>query len=77
MNVDLRNDGRGTIHVHAVGCADLNKAKFRHMESQWTQEAASAKDVVIDVYPPDHFDYEPKDWEEFAGDIHFYPCVTF
>ena len=77
--VDIRNDTRGTLHVHKAGCGDLRQAKYKAMETGgacWTADVTSQRDVVMDIYPPDNFDYDPAtEWQDFAGDVKFYPCL--
>lgn len=79
ITVDIRNDGRGTVHVHRAGCADLRQAKFRAMISHgsaWTAQVRSEQDVVLNVYPPEDFDYDATtQWQDFADDLRFYPCL--
>jgi hypothetical protein len=78
MQIDIRNNARGTIHVHKAHCGDLRQSKYAQLVrtgSVWTVEAASICDIVLDVYDPDDFEYDPADWRDYLGDLHIYPCV--
>ena len=71
---------QGTVHFHAEGCAHLSRRPLRdHLErDSFATEYASIKEVVCDWYPPDNFDYDENDPEQYAGyrsDIYFAPCV--
>lgn len=75
------------MDVHAAGCHDLGKAKYRPLfiTSQWTIDAATQKEVVEDVYGPDAGSFyeeygldpaDPTNWLHYRGEFHFYPCVN-
>jgi hypothetical protein len=71
---NLRDQSKGTFHVHAAGCADLIKHARREPEysNGWTIEAFSRAHVCDEVYPPGDFECEPG---EYVHDFHFFPCV--
>lgn len=72
------NLGGGTesMHVHATGCADTNKRLYFNADGWKIPDATSIKEIVTDIYPPSDFDYPESDWQDYAGDIRFFPCVT-
>ena len=79
---NLRDQSKGTFHVHAEGCADLARGARREPEygNGWTVEAATAEDVVLDVYGPEAGDFEfdpsdPADMAFYKSDFHFFPCT--
>jgi hypothetical protein len=67
----------GTMHAHAHGCRDL--ARYPHGADQggWTIDAATIRDIVEDIYPPDQFAYDPAsaEYETYRQDVHVAPCV--
>lgn len=75
-NLDRRESPDGTQqHVHVAGCADLRK-RYRQPVDAWTIDVESKVEVVMEVYPPDQFDYDPAtELSGYAGDIRFFPCV--
>jgi len=74
VQVTIINRGTGDIEVHKPGCRDLKRNS--RGASVWTIDAAELKDIVLDVYPPEDFSYNPEtEWEEFSGDIKVIDCV--
>jgi len=68
------------IHIHTPGCADTTRGIYRQREHgrRWIVEVSSLRDVVLAVYPPADFGYDAdRAWQDFAGDIRVFPCVTF
>jgi len=64
---------KGTFHVHAEGCADLNRGAIRDFALEGeTIEARSMVEVSDYIYDPDEFGCEPG---ENVDDFHFAPCV--
>lgn len=77
MKLDFRTDGRGEIHIHREGCADPRQAKCQDLPAMWTADAVSRQEAVLNVYPPDDFNYDRvAEWQDFLGDLHFYPCTA-
>lgn len=70
--VTVINRGVGSIEVHKPGCRDL--ARDAEGASVWDVKASSFKDVVLDVYDPGDFQYDPANWQNYAGDIVTMPC---
>jgi hypothetical protein len=72
---NLRDQSKGTFHVHAAGCADLARGAKREPEyaNGWTIEVASAVEVCDEVYPPEDFECESGD---NLAEFHFFPCVS-
>lgn len=70
---------KGTLHVHAEGCADIARRYSKVIERDgWSFEAKSILAVVADIYEPDNFGYDitdPADREQYVSDVHFAPCV--
>lgn len=65
---------QGTFHVHAAGCADLNRGAIREAAMDaWTIEATSKTEVCDATYDPSDFQCESG---EYLYDFHFAPCVT-
>jgi hypothetical protein len=82
MKVTVWGPNLGTrgasMHVHRPGCADTTRGIYRRLseaERGWTVEVESTRDVVFAVYPPDQFDYDEADWENYLGEFKFFPCV--
>jgi hypothetical protein len=71
---NLRDQSKGTFHVHAEGCADIARSARRDpaFRDGWTIEAASATEVSDAVYPPEDFGGESGD---NVSDFHFAPCA--
>jgi hypothetical protein len=69
-----------TFHVHVDGCPDTKKGIYRQVPDGWVIDAVDAKDIVTDVYPPEDFDYDPDNKNEYGqydGDVRIFPCVSF
>ena len=72
---------RGSFHVHVAGCADIQKTYRRYADPadlKATINIESAYDVMVYVYPPSDFGYDPEDREDnaqYLNDIYIAPCV--
>jgi hypothetical protein len=87
-NLSGAGQRKGTLHVHAAECADCRLygpgRKYGGDDyggaigETWSFEAATRRDVVMDVYPPEDFDYDPTTEEirSYSDDIYFAPCVV-
>ena len=67
-----------SMHVHATGCADLNKPLYRHNTAEaWSMDADSAQEVVEATYSDQmaEADDEWATWEPYADDFKFFPCT--
>lgn len=73
---NLRDQSKGQLHVHAAGCGDLQAAREPEYRHGWTIDADSEKEVVINCYPPEDFDYDENssDYHAYREDIYFFPC---
>lgn len=79
---NLVDQSKGSFHVHAAGCADLNKRQYhsnRNIEQYlWIIEAESQQEIVEEVYSdflPTNDDGEPTTWLDYADDVYIFPCV--
>lgn len=64
------------FHVHKAGCKDVTRRPYKGMvEKGWHMLATSQRVVVETIYPPDEFDYEPAEYQQYADDVKFFPCV--
>jgi hypothetical protein len=72
---NLRDQSKGSFHVHAAGCADLARGARREPEYAhgWTLKVASRTAVCDAVYPPEDFACESG---EYLSDLHFFPCCA-
>lgn len=66
-----------TFHLHAANCADLHKGIYKHINEKDVMQADSLRTIVLDVYPPDDFQYSAEDWQDYADDFKVFPCVKF
>lgn len=75
-NLSRRESPTGaTFVVHAAGCADCRK--LRDAERAEVADATSLAELVLDVYPPSDFGYDPAtELDVYLADFHFAPCVT-
>lgn len=77
---NLRDQSKGTFHVHTAECRDNRKeVTYNASESPWTIDADSVIDVVEAVYS-DHMSEHPAGdkWstpDPYVSDFHFAPCV--
>jgi hypothetical protein len=81
---NLPNQAKATFHVHADGCADLQRGWIKPYARQagtgrgegWTAEYGSLLEVEGDVY--DFAADENEDYElgDYQSEFHFAPCVT-
>lgn len=75
MGPNLRTQDEA-MHVHKAGCADLTRSPVYRGHEGWTITATSAQAVVWDIYDPSNFCYDAEtEWEEYASDVKFFPCV--
>ena len=73
MGPNLRDQSKGTFHVHKAGCFDLARDRNYHdTDPPITFDADSRVDVCDTVYDPGDFQCESG---EFLFDFHFAPCV--
>ena len=70
--VTVINRGHASIEIHKPGCRDLTRDALG--ASVWNVKATGFKDVVLDVYPPDDFEYDAADWGNYGHDIVTMPC---
>lgn len=68
---NLRDQSRGSFHVHAAGCADLKRSKEPAYRDGWEITVASRIEASDEVYPPEEFGGESGD---NLHDLHFFPC---
>lgn len=83
-NLSRKGQGKGTLHVHAEGCADIAHDPkgygYRQVGGHWTIDAADKMEVITSIYPPEDFGYDAEDAEDasaYVNDVHFAPCVKF
>jgi hypothetical protein len=73
---NLRDQSKGSFHVHAADCADLVRHARREPEYRngWTVEATCKDDAVLAVYSDmiEADDCEPIDG--YRADLYFFPC---
>jgi hypothetical protein len=74
---NLRDQSKGSFHVHAEGCRDMQRMAKRDQEFQveldnGAVEFDSLTGVVDYCYPPGDFECESG---EYMSDFHFAPCV--
>lgn len=63
----------GTLRVHKAGCGDIKREAKGHVD--WPVEANTRKEVVLNIYPPDDFSYDPEtEWEQF-DDFELVSCA--
>lgn len=74
---NLRDQSKGTFHVHAAGCADLKRHASREPEYRhgWTIDAESQAEVGDAIYE-DMIDEGSMEPGEGMSDCHFFPCIT-
>jgi len=72
-NLSAAEQAKGDLHVHAAGCAD--NAKYRDPQPPWTIDVESYKELTLEVYPASDFNYDPKDWQDYASDVWLAPCL--
>lgn len=73
---NLRDQSKGTFHVHAADCADLVRGAQREPEYRhgWTIDATTHDDVGDNIYE-DHIAEGSMKPGEGKDDCHFFPCV--
>jgi hypothetical protein len=71
---NLRDQSKGSFHVHAAGCADIKRSARRdpEFENGWDIDAENLTEVVDAVYPPEDFGCESG---EYLDEFHIAPCV--
>lgn len=74
--VDVAQMPNGEFQVHRAGCADLSKGKYARANIIRCEGVATLRDIVLDIYPPDDFGYEPDQWEGYSGDMRVVDCAT-
>jgi hypothetical protein len=70
---NLRDQSKGTFHVHAEGCADLRRSpNLRHEDQSFVIDCDTLTQMCDAVYPPEDFGCESG---EYLYDFHVAPCV--
>lgn len=73
---NLRDQTKGSFHVHAEGCADLRRdPNVKHENQGWVIEADTVEDVAEAVYS-DMMEESDSPASDYVSDFHFAPCVT-
>ena len=78
LGPNLRDQSKGSFHVHAAGCADLGRHRG---EESYTAEFDSI-DEVVDLFYEDIMAEELENHGEvnrswYDNDFHVLPCVKF
>lgn len=77
----------GTFHVHAAGCADITKDPKHYGYKQVAAgsgghldfEVETFDEVVLAVYPPGDFDWDPANpaaFDVYRTEFHLAPCAV-
>lgn len=77
---NLRDQSKGSFHVHAADCKDCGKygpGKPFGGETDGPIEVKSIKEVVENVYSDQINEGEApyNTWKGYVGDFHFAPCL--
>lgn len=77
---NLRDQSRGQLHVHNEFCNHHLQMALTEPEYANPQifEADTRQEVVEEIYPPDQFEYDPADnddYEAYLNEFYFFPCV--
>lgn len=71
---NLVDQSKGQFHVHKEGCNDTKK--YRGQPLDYVIDVETRKDIVLDIYPPNEFDYnEDTEWMNM-DDMYLAPCVN-
>lgn len=72
---NLYDQSKGQFHVHAAGCADLQRGARREPEyaNGWTIEASTRDEVGDEIYA-DHIAEGSMEPGQGQFDCHFFPC---
>lgn len=68
-----------TFHVHAAGCADLQKHHYARMTEKYDLESASFRDLVEDTYQDQLAENEGTDWGTwltYEDEFRLFPCAS-
>lgn len=65
---------KGTMHVHAAGCADLRKYPKGADQGGWPLDADSVQYVVENVYGH-QIEEAGATWQDYVSDFYWAPCV--
>jgi hypothetical protein len=63
------NNGRSGIEVHKPGCRDIVKKR-----DTTTYEVNDLRELVFFTYPPDDFQYDEADWQNYLSEFDMMPC---
>lgn len=66
-----------TFHVHAPNCMDTRRMPYIQHEP-WTGPVTDLDQIVLDTYPPEHFDWDEDNeaaFDEYRADFKVFPCV--
>lgn len=73
---NLRDQSKGTFHVHAAGCADLTRNRNLRGEQTMTINASSLEGIAANVYEDIIAENDGNTGADYLGEFHFAPCVT-
>jgi hypothetical protein len=68
-------NGVAQLEVHAAGCADLNRPKYRRSER--TDETTTSLEALTWSWYQDQIaeSDDPENWESYAREFKVFPCV--
>ncbi len=82
---NLLDQSKGSFHVHATGCAHLNRGEYRRLGRDagiYHEDHDTVRSVVDSVYGPEsggfyeEADLDPETaWTDYVHDFHFAPCT--
>lgn len=75
---NLIDQSRGSFHVHAAGCKDLEKQMYLDglwgTDDPWEMEVESRLEVAAEVYVDIIAESDAETAETLLYDFHFAPC---
>ncbi len=77
---NLPDQRKGDLHVHASACPDLNRGQYRRLPKHLvhTLDVGSMQEVVEFMFPPDDFEWDPADeneWSRYRDEFAWFPCI--
>lgn len=75
---NLPDQTRGSFHVHAVGCADIDRSyRSREFDTDKTNviEVNTLEELVEYVYADQLREEEDATASDYANDFYVFPCV--
>jgi hypothetical protein len=76
LGPNLPDQSKGSFHVHAVGCADINRSPIYQSSEFWGDKQSPMDVNSVEEIAEAVYDFEENP-TEYVSDFYVFPCVHF